>query len=121
MQTEQVYEQQKEIIQRLASFYVSQGVKMMLLKGYGLSLNYPQPANRPCTDIDVYLYGRGEFADQMAQEKLGVEVKQNEDKHSTFSFEGILVENHACLINDTLQESSIYFLYFSLTRRAELC
>ena len=55
MNAEQDYEAHRSAISHLVHFYESQGVKMMLLKGYGLSLNYPIPSHRPVGDIDIYL------------------------------------------------------------------
>lgn len=60
---EQRYEQYKKVIGRLAEFYNSHGFKMMILKGYGLSLNYPVPNHRPCGDIDIWQFGRYQEAD----------------------------------------------------------
>ena len=99
LQAEQDYEAYRGKLRDLASFYGQEGFKMLVLKGYGLSLDYPVPAHRPTGDIDVYLYGRGEEADERVKEKLGVVVKQNEDKHSTFQFQGLSVENHATFLN----------------------
>lgn len=84
---------------KLAKFFKRQGIKMVLLKGYGLSLFYPTPEHRPTGDIDSYHLGYGEFADQMIKNNMGIEVKQNEEKHSVYAFEGIHVENHATIIN----------------------
>ena len=39
----------------MAKTYSEAGIEMMVLKGYGLSLNYPVPAHRPVGDVDVYL------------------------------------------------------------------
>ena len=98
LQAEQDYEAYRGKLRELASFYGQEGFKMLVLKGYGLSLDYPVPAHRPTGDIDVYLYGWGEEADERVKEKLGVAVKQNEDKHSTFQFQGLSVENHATFL-----------------------
>lgn len=102
---EQNYAKHLGAIEKLASLYNTQSVPMLLLKGYGLSLNYPVPNHRPSGDIDVYLYGYGSFGDQMAQKFFKCGVKQNEDKHSVFSVDGVSVENHACFVNDTVHPS----------------
>ena len=93
------YEKHCDAIADLAALYAKNGIKMMLLKGYGLSLNYPIPDHRPMGDIDVYLFGFGQKADEVVRAQTGAKVKQNEDKHSTFQFEGVTVENHASFIN----------------------
>ena len=86
-------------IRDLASFYQEQGIPMMLLKGYGLSLNYPVPAHRPCGDIDIYLFGRWEEADKAVADKLGVKVDNSHHHHSVFHFGQWSVENHYDFIN----------------------
>ena len=42
-------------LQELMGLYRSEGIRAMVLKGYGLGLNYPIPAHRPTGDVDVYL------------------------------------------------------------------
>lgn len=91
---EEDYGNYKQTIIGLAKFYQSIGIRMMVLKGYGLSLNYPIPSHRPCGDIDVYLFGSGTDADRLVSEKLGIKVNLENPKHSVFSFKGVTVENH---------------------------
>ena len=54
-QAEEDYKKYVEDIVSLAKAYSEAGIEMMVLKGYGLSLNYPVPAHRPVGDIDVFL------------------------------------------------------------------
>ena len=103
--TEIANEDYRNTIASLADIYAKAGIKMMLLKGYGLSLDYPIPGHRPVGDIDVYLYGLGKQADEAVKLQAGVAVKQNGDKHSTFKYEGITVENHASFINAKVHPS----------------
>ena len=53
-QAEEDYKKYVEDIASLAKAYSEAGIEMMVLKGYGLSLNYPMPAHRPVWDIDIY-------------------------------------------------------------------
>lgn len=102
MQQERQFAKQMQVLKQLSCFYNKNNIKMMLLKGYGCSLNYPIPNHRPCGDVDVYLYGKGGFADTLINKEFGIQSKQNEDKHSTFVFNSILVENHALIINTAI-------------------
>lgn len=99
---EQSCEEHLKVIEKLASLYNEQSVRMLLFKGYGLSLNYPVPEHRPSGDIDIFLYGKGGLGDALVRERFGCEVKQNEDKHSVFSLDGVTVENHACFVKDAV-------------------
>lgn len=100
IQSESDFSKHFAILCKLARFYQNKGIRLLLLKGYGLSLNYPVPSHRPSGDIDVYLYGQGGIADQMIEKYFNIKVKQNEDKHSTFIFDGVTVENHGSFIED---------------------
>ncbi len=102
---EEDHKKYQKTIGKLAGLYGREGIDMLLLKGYGLSLNYPVPEHRPSGDIDIYLYGKGGLGDALVQKHFGCEVKQNEDKHSVFALDDISVENHACFVNDTVHPS----------------
>ena len=84
MQTEKIYNRQRDVIERLAEIYNEEGLQILLLKGYGLSMNYPNPRHRICGDIDIYMFGDGGKADKIIEKRFGIKSKQNEDKHSTF-------------------------------------
>lgn len=76
-----------------------QDVKVLLLKGYGLSLNYTIPAHRPCGDIDVYLYGNAAFVSQMVEKHWNVPVDRGNQHHYVFSHNGVTFENHITLLD----------------------
>lgn len=95
-QLEYHYKTHLTTLQSLSDFYHKHGIRTILLKGYGLSLNYPKPNHRPSGDIDLFL-SDGEQGDELIKE-LGIEVKQNEEKHSTFIYHGVHVENHATVV-----------------------
>lgn len=96
---EKGYGQYVEVLGHLAQFYEGVGTPMMLLKGYGLSLNYPDPSHRPCGDIDIYLFGQWKDADRAMEERLGIAVDNSHHHHSVFLFEGVSVENHFDFVN----------------------
>ena len=90
------YNFQLKVLRELSDFFHKNGITPILLKGYSLSLNYSVPNHRPSGDIDLFL-SDGRRADELIK-ALGIEVKQNEEKHSSFRFHGIHVENHATVI-----------------------
>lgn len=97
--SEQKYPKYRAIIGNLAAFYERHGIRMMVLKGYGLSLNYPVPSHRPCGDVDIWNYGEYQRADKALQEELGIAVDNSHHHHTTFYFEGQFFENHYDFIN----------------------
>lgn len=97
MVLEKLYQQQKNTIKKLSTLFFNKGIRMDLIKGYGLSKLYSIPAHRGVGDLDVYFCGKGQYADTLIKE-MGIEVKQNEEKHSVYDYDGVHVENHASII-----------------------
>ena len=106
---ERAYAKQKKALSKLASFYSRNGFNMMLLKGYGLSLSYPIPEHRPCGDIDIWLYGRQQEADELLRRTHGVEISEDKHHHTTFNVNGILIENHCHFLNIHTHNSNAEF------------
>ena len=96
---EKLYKQHKTALGHLAHFYAQEGIRMLLLKGYGLSLFWPKPEHRPVGDIDCYNFGKQADADRRMTEKFGVEIDNSHHKHSVFLFENVMVENHYSFLN----------------------
>ena len=108
---ERAYAKQKSALRKLATFYSRNGFEMMLMKGYGLSLSYPTPEHRPCGDIDIWLYGRQQEADELLHKMHGVTINEDKHHHTTFNVNGILVENHYDFINVHSHASNIELEY----------
>lgn len=96
---EYLYEKHKKVLMKIGAFYGKHNIPIMLLKGYGLSLNYPKPSHRPLGDIDLYMYGKWKEADNLISSEIGVEVDNSHHHHTVFHIEGQSVENHYDFIN----------------------
>lgn len=96
---EDIYHQHKTAITELASFFHQYNIRMMVLKGYGLSLYYPVPCHRSCCDIDIFLFGDRKRADRLLSEKLGVSIDTSLHRHTVFKYRGLSVENHFDFLN----------------------
>lgn len=98
------YEQYEKAVSSLAGFYSSHGIKMMVLKGYVCSLDWPRPEHRPCGDIDIWLFGRQTEADAtlgswfMAQGS-SQKIDRSHHHHTVFNWGDFTVENHHDFIN----------------------
>lgn len=106
LQAEQDYAAYRSTLRNLVSFYNEEKIPVLLLKGYGLSLNYPVPQHRPCGDIDIYLFGDWDRADRAVSERFGVQIDKSHHHHTVFSFEGRSVENHYDILNVYAHRSS---------------
>lgn len=92
------YVDYEKAIGELAGFYNSQGLKMMVIKGYGLGLNYPNPKHRPCGDIDTWNFGKQKEADTILAKEKGIEIDNSHRHHTVFEWNGYMVENHYDLL-----------------------
>ncbi len=99
IQVEKRWNKHREVIGKLAGFYGSHDIKMMVLKGYGLSLLYPTPQHRPCGDIDIWLYGELERGDKLLHTERGIEIDKDHHHHTVFHIDGVTIENHYDFLN----------------------
>lgn len=105
-QMEQHYQQYEKNIKELGAFYSEHGIRMMVLKGYGLAQNYPIPGHRPCGDVDIYLFGEQGKADNLLHEKLGITIDKSHHHHTVFRFKDETVENHYDFVNVHVRPSN---------------
>ena len=110
---EQRYEQYKRAIADLAGWHKAHGFKMMVLKGYACSLNWPKPEHRPCGDIDIWQFGRQKEADEALlnendnQNENKIEIDNSHHHHSVYEWEGFTVENHYDFLNVHHHKSNV--------------
>ncbi len=101
------YNQYQNALGSLAAFYNQHGFKMMVLKGYGLSLNYPKPNHRPCGDIDIWLFGKQKEADAALAKECGIDIDNEHHHHTVFEWKGFSVENHYDFLNVHHHKSNV--------------
>ena len=99
----QNYEQRDELYQRaiaeLANWHNTHGYKMMVLKGYACSLNWPKPEHRPCGDIDIWQFGQQKEADALMTKEKGIKIDTSHHHHTVFCWRDFSVENHYDFVN----------------------
>ena len=96
---EQRYGLYCKTLAELAGFYNALGFKMMVLKGYSCSLDWPKPNHRPCGDIDIWQFGQQKEADAALTKEKGIKVDTSEHHHTVFYWGDFMVENHYDFIN----------------------
>ena len=96
---EQRYKLYRRAIAELAGFYNSHGFKMMVLKGYACSQDWPKPGHRPSGDIDIWLFGQQKEADALLAKEKGIKVDASHHHHTVFKWHSVTVENHYDFIN----------------------
>ena len=103
---EQWYPVYRATIGHLASVFARHGIRMMVLKGYGLSLNYPVPMHRPCGDVDFWTFGEAARVDRLLADELGIQIEGSPEHHTTFHFEGQYFEHHHNFVSAQAHPSS---------------
>lgn len=93
-------------IAELAGWYNDNGFKMMVLKGYACSLDWPKPDHRPCGDIDIWLFGKQKEADALMAKELGLIIDTSHHHHTVFNWRDFSVENHYDFVNVHAHKSS---------------
>ena len=101
------YKEYKKTIAELAGFYNSHGYKMMVLKGYACSLNWPKPEHRPCGDIDIWMFGEQKKADDLVAREMDIKVEESHHHHTTFQWNDFVVENHYDFLNIYHHKSNV--------------
>lgn len=89
----------RKAIEDLAGWYNSHGYKMMVLKGYSCSMDWPKPEHRPCGDIDAWLFGKQKEADKLLEKEKNIKVEGDQHHHTIFYWNDFMVENHYDFIN----------------------
>ena len=105
------FEMYRRTIAEMANFYKSHGYKMMVLKGYVCSLDWPKPEHRPCGDIDIWLFGKQKEADAalVSSFKFHVpsfKIDKSHHHHTVFNWGDFTVENHYDFVNVHAHRSS---------------
>ena len=109
------YNEYTRAIAEMAGWHNANGYKMMVLKGYACSLDWPRPEHRPCGDIDIWQFGKQKEADTALtawfkssndSKVKGFKIDNSHHHHSVFSWGGFMVENHYDFVNVHARKSS---------------
>lgn len=96
---ERLYAKHEKAMADLAVLYATKDIQMMVIKGYGLSLDWPVPNHRPVGDLDIYNFGKWKEADALVAKECGIRVDEGHEHHTVFNYKGVSVENHYDFIN----------------------
>ena len=103
------YELYRRAIAEMAAFYNAHGFRMMVLKGYACSLDWPKPEHRPTGDIDIWQFGQYREADALLSLEKGVSVDSSHHHHTVFYWRDFMVENHYDFINVHHHRSNVEY------------
>ena len=103
---EKRYKKQVSALTQLSHILSEYDIRVAPLKGYGLSLCYPIPEHRSCSDIDIWLFGEQKRADAILRTKHNIQIDEDEHHHTVFYINGVMVENHYDFLNIHAHHSS---------------
>lgn len=93
LSSEVTFDKQFKAATELSALWASRGIRPVVMKGFAYARFYPVPQHRYCSDLDCYLFDRWEDGNALVEE-VGVKVKRDFYKNSSFTFKGLFVENH---------------------------
>lgn len=99
------YELYCRTIAEMAAFYNTHAFRMMVMKGYACSLDWPKSEHRPCGDIDIWLFGKQKESDALLTREKGITIDQSHLHHTVFYWRDFMVENHYEIV-DTMSSRS---------------
>lgn len=89
------YHRQKAVLSEMVEVCNKNDMRLLLLKGIGLSELYPKPESRPSGDIDFFLFGDYEKGNRLFSEGKSF---HETDLHSELTYHGIAIENHKTIV-----------------------
>ena len=107
------YSEYEKAISSLAGFYNQHGYKMMVLKGYACSLDWPKPNHRPCGDIDIWQFGQQKEADAAldawfkSSKVQEFKIDKSHHHHTVLYWNDFMAENHYDFINVYHHKSNV--------------
>lgn len=94
-QTEALNKKMIKVLGNLKEEYDQAGFPFCLLKGLSVGVNYPKPLLRSAGDIDLYLYGEGDY--ERAKEWIegkGFETIEEHSMHFAYKKNDVVIEIH---------------------------
>lgn len=94
-QTKALNRKMINVLHKLTDEYQKVNLPFVLLKGLSVGINYPDPLLRNPGDIDLFLYGKGNYKKSIDWiSGKGVDLEVGDHIHYTYNFDGIIIENH---------------------------
>ena len=88
----------REVLADLCHFCHANGFDPVLLKGLTLARCYPQPDLRESGDFDLWFPDREKESDALFATVVD-DMNYGNKKHTTFVYDGVMVENHQTLLD----------------------
>ncbi len=96
----------REVVKKIGSWLAEDGLLTVIIKGFSLSVLYPQPELREFSDIDIFS-GKDYDAVNTCFAKHGVKVDSVDGHHAYLKVDGISVEHHFAFHNTKVKNGLV--------------
>lgn len=96
----------RQVVEKMGSWLVEEGLTTTILKGFSLSEFYPNPNLREFSDIDIFS-GESYDAANACFAKHGVKVDSVDGHHAYLKLDGISVEHHFAFSNTKVKKGLV--------------
>ncbi len=96
----------REVVRKIGSWLVEDGLSTTVLKGFSLSALYPNPNLREFSDIDIFS-GEKYEAVNACFAKHGVKVDSVDGHHAYLKVDGISLEHHFAFSNTKVKDGLV--------------
>lgn len=92
--------QMNKVLESLVQWFSEGGVRPVLQKGQGIASLYENPLLRECGDIDLYFDSCQMFEKALSLvRQYGLREKVHADQSVVYTWKGVEVEHHTCLLD----------------------
>lgn len=88
----------RQVVEKIGAWLADDGLSTLILKGFSLSVLYPNPNLREFSDIDIF-FGENYDAANACFAKHGVPVDSVDGHHAYLKMDGVSVEHHFAFHN----------------------
>ncbi len=96
----------RQVVEKTGSWLVEEGLSTTILKGFSLSVLYPNPNLREFSDIDIFS-GEKYDAVNACFAKHGVKIDSVDGHHAYLKLDGISVEHHFAFMNTKVKDGLV--------------
>lgn len=107
----------RQVVEKMGGWLAEEGLATMLLKGFSLSVLYPNPTLREFCDLDIFS-GTDYAAVNACFRKHSVEVGKPDGHHARLIVDGVAVEHHHSFGNSRVRQGNAYSIEEVLQRFA---
>lgn len=107
----------RQVVEKIGDWLAEEGLTTMIIKGFSLSVLYPNPTLREFCDIDIFS-GKDYEAVNACFRKHGIEAGKPDGHHVRLTVDGVAVEHHHSFGNSRVRQGGAYSIEAVLQRLA---